>query len=419
MQISGSISPPAVRRRLWKAGTLIGLFIITLVVANQFVPPRLAVTRDMLGHDFLVFYAAGTFARTGQIQNLYDLSAIRAMESATARAAGLGSGFGPWWNPPFAAWLFAPFSYLPFNAALIAWELFSLACLAISIVLLARMIGGGWRRWGLIPLLTFGSSPFWLAAGHGQNTFFTLLLLTITVTLWRKKRSLAAGLVAGLLLYKPQHAIVIGIVLILSLGRRAAAGFLVTAAGLLVITLFTMPNALADYLHKLPRTIQVMQELSDYSWDRHLTIKAFWRLLLQGTTAGATRWTTWTLWWGSELVVMGMLRRILRMSATDRQIAAAIIATPLLNPFFLDYDALILAIPAVLCVAGADRAILRAWIVVYLLMYFSNPIAVHTGFNPAVPAIVGIMAVLGRMPRIARAEISSIEAGEPPRALAA
>jgi hypothetical protein len=179
-----------------------------------------------------------------------------------------------------------------------------------------------------------------------------------------------------------------------------------------------MPSALADYLHKLPRTIAVMQELSDYSWDRHVTLKAFWRLLLQGTTAGAMRWTTWTLWCASELLVMGMLWRILRTATTDHQIAAAILATPLLNPFFFDYDALILAIPAVLCVANADRITLRAWIVVYLLLYFSNPIAIHTGFNPAVPGMVGLLAVLSRRPMVAGMEGLSIEARELPQALA-
>ncbi|HUB27414.1 MAG TPA: glycosyltransferase family 87 protein [Tepidisphaeraceae bacterium] len=431
MEPSLPIWPHPLRRRFWKAGTLIALFIGALLICDPFFsPPRKAVTRDMLGHDFLVFYAAGKLARTGQYHKLYDLGTIKSLEVAAGNSAGMSVGYGPWWNPPYAAWFFAPFTVMRFSTALIAWWLFGIAAVLVSAFLLARMLPGDWRNKGLVPLLVLISGPFWAVLTHAQNTYLTLLLLSITATLWRARRPWLAGMVAGLLLYKPQHAAVVAPVLILTLGWQAAGGLAMTSLGLIVTTMVTMPGALTDYLHKLPHTLTVMQVLSDYSWDRHVTLKAFWRMWLQGTNAGQMYWTTWGLWWMSELLAMRLLWKSVTAwrddpANLDRLIAASVVATPLLVPFFFDYDTLILAVPAVLCAAdalrnGLDRPLLRAWVFVFLLMYASNPIAHHTSFNPAAPALLGLLAVIGRRRQIAAAHAMRIEAeAELPRALAA
>jgi hypothetical protein len=423
--------PHALRRRLWKAGTLIAIFVVTLLICNPYLsPPRKGVTRDMLGHDFLVFYAAGTLARTGQYQKLYDLGTIKLVEAAAAKSAGMSYGYGPWWNPPFAAWFFAPFTAMRFSEALIAWWTFGIAAVLVSTFLLARMLPGDWRNKGLVPLLVLSSGPFWAVLFHAQNTFLTLLLLSITATFWRNRRAWLAGAVAGLLLYKPQHAAVIAPVLILSLGWQAAGGLTLTTVGLVVTTIITMPGALNDYLHKLPHTLTVLQVLSDYSWDRHVTLKAFWRMWLQGTSAGPMHWPTASLWWASELLAVGLLwKSVLAWredsARLDRLIAASIVATPLLVPFFFDYDTLILAVAAVLCAAdamrnGLDRAVLRSWVFVFLLMFVSNPIVRHTSFNPAAPAMLGLLAVIGRRQPIRAAVRMRIETdAELPRAMAA
>jgi len=407
MEFTGHPRPRGARQLLWKLASLLSLFMLTLLIGNRFVSPDKAVRRDMIGHDFLAFYSAGTLARTGQFQNLYDLTTIKRLESAAGKTAGFTSGFGPWWNPPFAAWVFAPFSVLPFPKALLLWEGAGLAMLVVSTVLLARMIpdAGNWRNWGLLVLLIFASNPVLAVFAHAQNTFLTLFLLTLTVVCWRDRRAFLSGLIGGLLLYKPQHAAILGIALFFSLGWRAAAGFAATALTLVGITLFTMPGAMTDYLEKLPRLLTVMQELSPYAWDRHVTLKAFWRMLLQGTAPGSNKPITAVLWWISELVVAGALARIALharrdRAQTDRFIAATIIASPLLVPFCFDYDLMILAVPAVLFAAEAmrgraDRRLLWGWIILYAILHVSTPFARPTHVVLATPMLVvmcGLMA---------------------------
>ena len=94
--------------RLWISGGAIAVFLLTIVVGNHFVAPDRSVTREMLGHDFLAFYTAGSFVREGRAHDLYNLDAVRDFEQATAHAAGLEvtKSFGPWWNPPFYALVF-------------------------------------------------------------------------------------------------------------------------------------------------------------------------------------------------------------------------------------------------------------------------------------------------------------------------
>jgi hypothetical protein len=405
----------SLRRRLWKIGGLMAVFIATLTVSNFFLPADRAVTRDMLGHDFLPFFTAGSMARHGRFADLYDLTAIKSAESAIGHSIGWTVGFGPWWNPPLAAWIFAPFSLLPFSKALLLWQAVSVACLFASIALLSlfRPDGRNWKNWGLLALLILDSNPFWAVFTHAQNTCLTLLLLTITVGLWRSRRAVAAGAVAALLLYKPQHAVVIAMALTASLGLPAAAGFVATGAALAVLTFITMPGAMSDYVHKLPRILAVMQELSPYAWDRHVTLKAFWRLLFQGTNPGPTQWITTICWWTSEVAVIGLLSQIAIQTRrdparTDRFIIATIVAGPLLVPFFFDYDLLILAVPAILCAAAPfDRRVFRAWIILYAALHLSAHVARPTHFILATPALFGLLVSIWKScPAVAEVSVA-------------
>ena len=65
------------------------MVLLTIVVGNRFIPQDKAVTRQMLGHDFLAFYTAGSFVREGRYHDLYKLDAVKDFEQSTAHAAGL------------------------------------------------------------------------------------------------------------------------------------------------------------------------------------------------------------------------------------------------------------------------------------------------------------------------------------------
>ncbi len=235
-----SLRAASARKRLWFGAACIAVFLATLAITSLaqgpvgVPPPRMAAATatsqsGTVGLDFIAFYTAGTFVSEGRSNELYDLSAVQAFQRSLARANGvdLGDAMGPWWNPPFYAWVFVPLSHLPFGAATQTWMGFNLACAAAAVWLLCRMLpnGTGWRSWALVPILLVLSVPFIHTMTHAQNTCASLLLVTLTVTAWRSGRGFLAGLVAGLLFYKPQLAAVLALALVASLGWRSGLGW--------------------------------------------------------------------------------------------------------------------------------------------------------------------------------------------------
>ncbi|HEX4123233.1 MAG TPA: glycosyltransferase family 87 protein, partial [Tepidisphaeraceae bacterium] len=367
---------------------------------------------------------------------MYDISACQRFQHALAASFGvdLGSAVGPWWNPPFYAWVFVPLAWLPYETALALWLGIDVICAAAACWVMVRMLPRGeksakerWKNWLLVPVLVGLSMPFLQCMTHAQNSCTSLLILAAAVAAWRGRRGAMAGAILGLLFYKPQLAAVLAIVLIVDLGWPAVAGLGMMGAGLLAINIITLPGSLTDYLHRLPGNVRFVQTQVPYMWDRHVTIKAFWRLLFQGRTAGpaygiVTVLTVvccaglggylvkgmWGYWRSSRQIEKppqsgGLMERAEAASrARDRLISAAIAATPLLMPFYFDYDQLLLAIPAVLLagewlrrptgasVSRLDRLLLIVWPIYYCVLILNPDIGEAIHVNLAVPLLATI-----------------------------
>src|SRR4051812_6430081 len=176
--------PPPTPKRFWLAGAGLALFLLTLTAGNFALPQSKRVTSALVGHDFLAFYTAGHFVREGRVHELYNLEAVKTYQHDLAQRESLevGESFGPFWNPPFYAWVFAPLATLPYRTALLIWESANVTCLFAAVLLLTRMLQPAPRRiTALIPLLLLTSMPLIQALTHGQNTMVSLLLLCTVV----------------------------------------------------------------------------------------------------------------------------------------------------------------------------------------------------------------------------------------------
>jgi len=409
------------RKKLWLAAGGLTLFVMTLAIGNSLIDRQKAITADAVGHDFLAFYTAGHFLREGRADRMYDLEAVRRFQQETGEANHLAlkkQSFGPFWNPPFYAWLFVPLAGLPFGTALSIWWGINLVCLCGAMILMCRMVSesGDWRIIGLVPAILLNSLPFHQALNHGQNTFTSLFILALTVWFWRKAaeqrsgwNALWAGMICGLLFYKPQLGAAVAIVLVLHLGWRAVAGVAITSIVLLAVTVISMPGIIEVYLAKMPGNLAWMQEVNSYLWERHVTFKAFWRLMFQGHAKGETTIVVKILWMLSVAGMGAALATALYQNvkwkrhhrekspfAAGRLISATIAAMPLLMPFYFDYDLLLLSVAAVLFaseivaqqreMSEEDRWLVRAWVVLFVVMFFnssvSGTIRVHLAVIP-------------------------------------
>ena len=390
-------------RRLWLVATALALFLATLTVGNFLLPQSKRLTAGMVGHDFLAFYTAGAFLREGRAADLYDLDKVKTFQHDLAGREGLeiGESFGPFWNPPFYAHVFRPYAALRYRTALLAWELTNVACLAVAIVLLIRLTRPNpWKVWGLIPLLLCTSMPFIQAMTHGQNTMVSLLLLCATLTFWRGGRPFLAGLVAGLLFYKPQLGAIVALALVVTQGWRALAGLAIAGVSLLLVTLITLPGALPDYWARMPDNLRQFQVLQPYLWDRHVTLRAFWRLLLQGREPGEMAIVAKTLWLASCATLgLALLWAWRRRRSDDAFIVATVTAMPLLMPFYFDYDLLLIATATVLFAATRrenERTLTALWIALYAWLMVNSTVARLTHVNGTVVLLAAIAFLSAR-----------------------
>jgi hypothetical protein len=439
MNLPHLLRPAPLRRRLWQLSVLLAIVIFTFAAGNFFLPADKAVSSRTLGHDFVAFYTAGTFVREGRTQDLYDLKKVADYQETLAVQAGLDAAFsydshrfGPWWNPPFYAWIFVPLTLLPFHQAVAVWTAINVVALVFVLMMLMRMLAPrwmerdaadravDWKTLGLVPFLVLLSMPFMQAIGHGQNTFISLCILCIVVRFWRCKRAILAGAFCALLGYKPQLAAVVACALIFSLGFRAIIGLSLAGSTMVLLTQWSMPGAMVDWLRRLPVNIRYMQIDHAYMWERHGTLKSFWRLLFQGRDAGELTWLTTAFYAISLLTIAGLLLRVVwshvreRHSVDDtwglatqkvwrdRLIGATLCAAPLLMPFYFDYDLLLLSIPATLFAAEMltrpthtlrDRWLARLWIALYAWMLVNPPVSSVTHINGNV-ILLGIICIL-------------------------
>jgi hypothetical protein len=437
--------PGRLARRLLVAGICLACMTVVLVFINVRDALNQTDRRLAMGHDLLPSYVAGTFVREGRPRDMYDINAVHREEARIVKSASLmmDRQGGPWLNPPFFAWVFAPLSALPYREAAAMFLSINLLLLGASVMLLCRLLPvTGWRL-ALVPLFLCTAMPFWQAMCHQQNTLISLCLLSLTITFWLGNKPFAAGITIGLLFFKPQLALAVAIVLIATAGWRAAAGVLSTGAALLALTLVTLPGTLADYVVKLPPILHGLQFNAAYNWGRQVTFQSFWRLISDRHVGGSTQLAPKILTWIGSAAIAALLmvctRNVLR--ARDQAgnaarlrdlIAATIISMPLLMPYYMDYDLLLLAVPAVLFAGHwierrttpatrLDRWQFALWIAVFFETQINPGLAGQTRFNLAVPILATLCGIaLSRClkPAAAFTEIAN-DQSLPPTALAA
>jgi alpha-1,2-mannosyltransferase len=303
-----------------------------------------------LGTDFSSFYAAGTYVLDGNAQAPYDLVRQHAREQAIFGAA---TPFYSWFYPPFFLFITAALALLPYGVALMTWQAVTLALylLAIRAIIAASrprdegaLLRGSGSRTELLLALAFPAVLVNL--GHGQNGFLTAALLGGGLVLLNT-RPIAAGLLFGLLAYKPQFGLMIPLAL-------AAGGYWRTfaaaaaAVALLAIAAtaafgFDVWRAFFDSTHFV-RTVALEQ--GDLGWYKMQSLFAWARMW------GAPIPLAYALQ-GAATVAVGAALAVLWRSAARFPLKAAglCLATILATPYSFDYDMMVLA-PAIAWLAA-------------------------------------------------------------------
>lgn len=195
--------------------------------------------------DFHTYFAAALVGIHDGWSHLYDQQAI-AIEQKDV-VPGLWAQ--PYLSPPPVAWLAAPFTTLPFWAAFIIWTVGIFAVLALAFFWASNT--RGLRRWVVV---LAALSPFWVmhAIRVGQIVPLVAAALVVAWRLLRQNHDVAAGLVLGALVLKPNTAFLVPIALLILGRQRAFVAWLAISAGLLVVMAIVVgPIGLSTYANEL------------------------------------------------------------------------------------------------------------------------------------------------------------------------
>jgi hypothetical protein len=173
---------------------------------------------EPVGADFTLFWAASYLSLQGNPAEVYDFSHLRATEQQL---------FGPavtlpWPYPPTFLLMVLPLSLLPYPTALAIWLA---ATLAVFLVVLWRI-----GPHPLILLLTLAFPGTFINFICGQNGFLSAALLGGGLLLL-DRFPLAAGLVLGLLCFKPHLALLVPVALLAGRHGKALLGVLLSGVG--------------------------------------------------------------------------------------------------------------------------------------------------------------------------------------------
>jgi hypothetical protein len=313
------------------------------------------VKSHRVGADHVQYYAVGQLLDEGRAEEIYDLPRLAERQK---EVGGPGwKGVLPFRYPPFYSLCFALTSRLSYEASFLLWTALSLAGLALA----GRLLGvpeASWLGWALC------FYPVFAAVSFGQNSLFSLLLLASAFALWRRDRGFLAGLAAGLLLYKPQLLVGVGLLWLLDVRRswRCLLGMASSGGVLALVSVLVLPEASQAFVASLGANLKMQDRLA---LAQQCSSQGFWMLLLPGRERLAHPLSLLTSLAGLAVFVIAW--RNLRESK-PRAFALVVLITPWLTPYLMLYDWSILLVPAALLWWDAPQHRDR-WLVLFALVW--------------------------------------------------
>ena len=282
-----------------------------------------------LGTDFSNVYAAGRLTWQGHPAEAYDPPLQHAAEKAVF--AGREVPFYGWHYPPFFLAIAFLVAAVPYAWGLSIW----LATSFTAYLMTMRAILP--RSETLLIAAAFPA--VFVNIGHGQNGFLTTALLGGALHLL-DRRPWLAGVLIGLLAYKPQFGALIPIALLAGARWRTIGAAIVTVASLIALSLVTLGggvwHAFAD---SMAFTQTVVLEQGNTGWEKIQSIFSAVRMW------GGSVQLAYAFQIALAAALAATLARLWHSDAAFELKAAALsVASLLATPYVLDYDLVVLGI---------------------------------------------------------------------------
>lgn len=181
-----------------------------------------------LGGDYPAFYGAGSLVRDGVRDQLYDPARQEAAQQGLFGSET--EGYLHFAYPPVVAAFYAPFAALPYRTSYALHTLLMVGALVGALWAVRPMVRVVDRN----PVAALAAAlcfyPMFRAVTAGQNTALTLLLIALSWRAVHEDRQVLGGVALGMLLFKPQLALLLIGLHVLARRWRVAMGSALGAA---------------------------------------------------------------------------------------------------------------------------------------------------------------------------------------------
>lgn len=357
---------------------VIGLALIAPTLIKYYSPVNtlLDVTGHPLGRDFINVWVGPQLAYAERMSTLFDL---RAYHDALGELYGTPLPFHNWGYPLFVLPVYWLFAQMPYLAAFASWTFLFLA----SFTYVAASAAPSGRRWLVAILVVFAPASIINMVG-GQNGFLSATLL-LGCMLLLDRRPILAGVLIGLLAFKPHLGLCLPFVLIALGAWRTFFAAAITVVALLAMSVLAFG---------IEPWLEYVSVVGPYQTSLLVRFEGFFTLMMVSVTSGARAvGMPYSVALAMQLVVSAgvlvttvlMVRRCRNARSRAMLIAAA---TPLITPYAFNYDLTALSAAIAWLIAertsmlDRDRLVfLVAWLVPALVMM---PVISSLGLAPLI-----------------------------------
>ena len=310
------------------------------------------------GSDFIALWPALNLAVGGEAELAYDKTAIQTVQH---QLTGIDTRADRrFLHPPTYLFMLFPLGELSYFTALAAWQLLPL----LGFLLVMSRMGIPWALFFLLPLS--GAVVQNIAAGqNGSLSAFFLAGALLTL----ERRPIVAGVLFGLMTFKPQLALLIAPTLLF--GRHWRALIVLAVTVLVGIVMSIAAFGIEPWVAFFRNLFFAQEQLAQGHLPWHRIPSAFVaaRMIgldtaiaqaVQGVIAvGAFAGVAWT-WW--------------RPIRFHLKAALLVAAMPLATPWIHDYDLVILLVPMAWLILDADREQIRTLEIAILALVWIFPV---------------------------------------------
>lgn len=368
----------------------LGVYVVAVVAYLATVRDGLDLQGNVLGTDFVTFYAASLIALAGRGVDAFDYRLLAEVQHQLF--PGYEQGPFAWFDPPTFLLVVTPLALVPY---LVSFAGFVAGTATAWLATLRRTLTRPGALWVAIAF-----PGLWVCAAQGQNGLLTAALAGGSVLL-HQRRPVVSGVLLGLLAIKPHLAVLFAVALVAGRAWRTLAVAAGTALAFLAASVAVFGReVLPAWLGSL-QLARAATESGLLPWTKMPSSFALLRLLdvpvglayaghaVVAVGAAAAVWLVWR-----------------RSDSLPLRGAVLLAATFLANPYAFDYDLAWLAFPiAWLAGLGLDHGWRRGerevLVAAWLLPALATALATFTRLQVA-PFVLGALVwlVLRRAPRV-------------------